>query len=68
MFDNMLRERLQANLPCVFTSNRTTVDAREDFGPHIYSMLKEHCAELVFIGSDYRSSGEIDVRRKIINE
>ena len=68
LFDNMLRERLQSNLPCVFTSNRTTADAKEDFGPHIFSMLKEHCAEIVFVGADYRSSGDIDVRRKIINE
>ena len=68
LFDNMLRERLQANLPCVFTSNRTTSDAKDDFGPHIYSMLKEHCAEIVIVGSDYRSSGQIDVRRKIIND
>lgn len=68
LFDNMLRERLQANLACVFTSNRTTADAKDDFGPHIYSMLKEHCAEIVIVGSDYRSSDQINVRRKIINE
>ena len=68
LFDNMLRERLQANLSCIFTSNRTTDDAKGDFGQHIYSMLKEHCAELVLVGPDYRSSGQIDVRRKIIND
>lgn len=68
LFDNMLRERLQTNMSCIFTSNRTTVDAKGDFGQNIYSMLKEHCAELVLIGSDYRSSGNIDVRRKIIND
>jgi DNA replication protein DnaC len=68
LFDNMLRERLQSNLSCIFTSNRTINDAKEDFGPHIHSMLKEHCAELVIVGSDYRSSDQIDIRRKIIND
>jgi DNA replication protein DnaC len=67
IFDNLLRERLQENRPCIFTSNRTIDDAADDFGPHIHSMLKEHCAEVVILGSDYRANFSTEVRRKIIN-
>lgn len=67
LFDNLLRERLQSNKPCIFTSNRTIDDARSDFGPHIHSMLKEHCAEVVILGEDYRSNLSVEIRRKIIN-
>ena len=67
LFDNLLRERLQSKRPCIFTSNRTIVDAQDDFGPHIYSMLKEHCAELVFVGADYRANMSEAIRRDILN-
>lgn len=66
LFDNLLRDRLQASRPCIFTSNRTMDDAKDDFGPHVYSMLNEHCAELVFIGDDYRASLSDKIRRDIL--
>lgn len=66
LFDNLLRDRLQASRPCIFTSNRTIDDAKDDFGPHIYSMLNEHCAELVFVGDDYRKSMSEQIRRDIL--
>jgi DNA replication protein DnaC len=67
LFDNLLRERLQANKPCIFTSNRTMTDARLDYGSHISSMLTEHCAELVLVGQDYRKKMAEKVRRSIEN-
>ena len=66
LFDNLLRDRLQASRPCIFTSNRTIDDAKDNFGPHIYSMLNEHCAELVFIGADYRAKMSEQIRRDIL--
>lgn len=66
IFDNLLRDRLQSNKSCIFTSNRTIEDSIDDFGVHIQSMLIEHCAELVFVGEDYRKKMTLDIRRKII--
>jgi DNA replication protein DnaC len=65
LFDNLLRERLQGNRPCVFTSNRTINDAKFDFGSHIASMLMEHCAELVFVGQDFRVKIASDLMKDI---
>lgn len=67
LFDNLLRERLQANRPCIFTSNRTIGDAGSDYSEHIASMLVEHCAELVFIGNDHRRNMSESIRREILN-
>lgn len=67
LFDNLLRERLQANRPCIFTSNRTITDASNDYNQHIASMLIEHCAELVFVGQDHRRNMSDTIRREILN-
>jgi len=67
LFDNMLRERLQRRRPCIFTSNRTLADAREDYSPSIHSMLLEQCAELVFVGQDHREGMSLDVKQDIVN-
>jgi DNA replication protein DnaC len=67
LFDNLLRSRLQTGLPCVFTSNRTLTKAADDYSPAIHSMLVEHCAELVFTGSDFRARMSGDVRRDILD-
>jgi len=56
LFDNLLRERLQANRPCIFTSNRTVMDAGADYSQSVASMLVEHCAELIFVGKDHRKN------------
>jgi len=66
MFDNLLRQRLQSRSPCLFTSNRTMDDAKSDYGPHIYSMLSEHCAELVFVGADYRKGMSDKIKKDIL--
>lgn len=68
VFDNLLRTRLQSNKPCVITSNRTIVDTQSDFGSSIKSMLVEHCAELVFVGSDYRSDLSGKIKSGILND
>lgn len=67
LFDNLLRERLQSNRPCLFTSNRTIDDAGSDYSQHISSMLVEHCAELVFVGQDHRRNMSDVIRREILN-
>jgi len=67
LFDNLLRERLQGNKPCIFTSNRTIKDAYVDFSPHVASMLQEHCAEIVLVGQDHRQVLSSDIRRSILN-
>ena len=56
VFDNILRERLQNSKPCIFTSNKTIVQAKEAFGENVASMLVEHCTEIVFLGHDFRRS------------
>tara|TARA_R110002096_G_scaffold385323_6_gene579175 strand:+ start:1271 stop:2110 length:840 start_codon:yes stop_codon:yes gene_type:complete len=66
VFDNLLRDRLQANMPCLFTSNRSMDDAKEDYGPHIHSMLSEHCGELIFMGADYRVNMSDKIKRDIL--
>lgn len=67
LFDNLLRERLQSNRPCIFTSNRTINDANNDYSQHIASMLVEHCAELVFVGQDHRRNMSDAIRREILD-
>lgn len=67
LFDNLLRERLQGNKPCIFTSNRTIKDAHVDFSSHVASMLQEHCAEIVLVGQDHRQVMSGDIRRSILN-
>lgn len=67
LFDNLLRERLQGNKPCIFTSNRTIKDTHVDFSSHVASMLQEHCAEIVLVGQDHRQVLSSDIRRSILN-
>jgi len=67
LFDNMLRERLQRQRPCILTSNRTLSSAREDYSSSIHSMLLEQCAEIVFVGKDHRENISLDVRRDILS-
>ncbi|MHA2069136.1 MAG: ATP-binding protein [Candidatus Thorarchaeota archaeon] len=67
LFDNLLRERLQRMMPCIFTSNKTLESARGDYGSSIHSMLIEQCAELVFVGSDHRVGMSDAIKKKIIN-
>ena len=67
VFDNLLRERLQRRLPCIFTSNKTLSHAKSDYSDAIHSMLLEQCAELVFVGSDHRSNMSSNIRLDILN-
>ena len=67
LFDNLLRDRLQSNKPCIFTSNRTISDCANDLGNHIMSMLMEHCAEVVFVGTDHRRNLSNQIRKDILN-
>lgn len=67
LFDNILRERLQSKRSCIFTSNRTIFDAKSDFSNHIASMLQEQCAEVVFVGEDYRSVRSVTLKKEILD-
>lgn len=67
LFDNILRSRVQSKKPCIFTSNRTIQDAAADYGIHIMSMLLEHCAEIVLVGSDYRGLISDKIKGDILN-
>lgn len=67
LFDNILRDRLQANKTCIFTSNRTIGDVRSDFSIHIASMLMEKCAEVILIGQDYRSIRSDALKKEILD-
>lgn len=56
VLDNLFRERLQNNRPIIVTSNKSPEQVKESHGDSIYSMLSEHCAVCVFLGSDYRKN------------
>ena len=67
LFDNLLRERLQANRSCIFTSNRTVLDAGADYSQSIASMLVENCAELIFVGKDHRKNMSAAIIKEIVD-
>jgi len=54
VLDNLFRERLQNNRPMIVTSNRTLSQVEESHGSSIHSMFREHCADCVILGTDYR--------------
>lgn len=54
VLDNILRYRVQMNLPTFFTSNKKPSDIDKLYTADISSMLKECCIAIQVTGEDYR--------------
>lgn len=66
MLDGLFRSRVQANLPMLVSSNKVVTQLADTYGASVVSMFKEHCAECVITGSDYRERIAESVRDDIL--
>lgn len=55
-FDAILRQRVQAGRTTLITTNMTPADLEDGYGSAILSLIREKSLELVFDGSDFRST------------
>ena len=55
-FDAILRQRVQAGRTTFITTNMTPADLEEGYGAAILSLIREKSLEVVFNGSDFRTS------------
>lgn len=56
VFDNIVRYRLQSNLPIIFTANISPKELSDYYSASTSSMLNEMCAVVQVTGDDHRSS------------
>lgn len=59
VLDNILRYRVQNNLPTWFTSNLSPKLIESKYSHDIFSMLKEHCVPIKVTGEDFRNNIDI---------
>lgn len=64
VFDNIVRYRLQANLPMIFTANLPPKEIKDYYSEALASMLSEMCAMVKVEGKDHRK--DIGARNKKI--
>ena len=55
-FDAILRQRVQAGRATLITTNMTPSDLEDGYGSAILSLIREKSLEVVFDGSDFRTS------------
>lgn len=55
-FDAILRQRVQAGRTTIITTNMTPADLEDGYGAAILSLIREKSLELIFDGTDYRTS------------
>ena len=55
-FDAILRQRIQAGRTTLITTNMTPADLEDGYGAAILSLVREKSLELIFDGTDYRTT------------
>ena len=66
-FDAILRQRIQAGRTTLITTNMTPADLEDGYGAAILSLVREKSLELIFDGTDYRTTARETILDEVLN-